>query len=789
MYISSDATTTTFKSWSDYKLKLLFDSWNITEGWQFALTWVAVVISVVTYHFMEYFRVTLQHGMLTLLSNLQDGQADKILRPGGWFLLKVAYGSVVACNYALSLMFVLIAITFNPSLFLALFVGYLIGGYICCELNIDERLPGIRLFNYSACGASALNWWTKHSSHEHFALLAGVLTFPIALSIGYALILYTCPATITVVRGPYSGVWVTDWCAFEREPTQLISIQQSLGVFYGFLAINSIIMLLAKRHKSMYGFLHKEVVRGKHVSNGEVIMSAGVASLLIFNVAFWYNRYTFMMMNGALYVGWIKGTNRQQWFLAIQVTGRILDVSLGLLMIPVAKNSVLQLLLGISYDAAIRFHKNMGWIFVAISIVHVALYIQYAQLDEASGGQSLLSHMFNSRDSALSTKGKNQMYWGQGNWKSAMGTYGTLFIIPPILLAIPYVRRQFYNIFYFSHLFLHVGIVFLWLHASSDFLYMLPSLGKYYFFLVGSPWRLVAILSYHFILSFDIGLYAADLSVRLYARFACCKVTAVAHEAGGLVRIDFDNSHLPGLQNYVCGQFVRVCFPTLNSFEWHPFTICGPRCKGSTTILISPAVFASGGMRENDWSALVCRKACVGMPISIDGAFGAGLNFEPNDMDIAVCFVGGSGISIGLNVANYVSSASTRVIIFWSVRCENNNRTLSCLCDLSPNTAVMVYYTPLPSSKKDDEEENIEEVTSCEVSSAFKTGTPEVVMTSGRILFRDELRAIELVKGGRLGICICGCASFAQEAYQASCDFAASTPSAEVIISMESFTL
>ena len=102
-------------------------------------------------------------------------------------------------------------------------------------------------------------------------------------------------------------------------------------------------------------------------------------------------------------------------------------------------------------------------------------------------------------------------------------------------------------------------------------------------------------------------------------------------------------------------------------------------------------------------------------------------------MDIAVGFVGESGISIGLNVANFVSSASTRVIIFWSVRCENNNQTLSCMSDLSPNTTVMVYYTPLSSSKKDDEEENIEEVSSCKVSCAFKTGTLKVLRTSGRI--------------------------------------------------------
>ena len=275
--------------------------------------------------------------------------------------------------------------------------------------------------------------------------------------------------------------------------------------------------------------------------------------------------------------------------------------------------------------------------------------------------------------------------------------------------------------------------------------------------------------------------------MRLYARFTCSKITALKEEVGGLVRIDFDNSKLPGLQSYVCGQFVRVCFPTLNSFEWHPFTICGPRCRGSSTILISPAVLTAGGMRENDWSALVCRKAWVGMPISIDGAFGAGLNFEPNDMDVVVCFVGGSGISLGLNVANCVSSASTRVILFWSVRSSNPNETLSCFSGLSSNTTVVIYDTSLSSSLK-DEEKDVEDGI-CDDSGNFKKGLSEVVTKFGRISFHDELRAVSLGKGGKLGVAICGRALYSEEAYKASCDYAASTPSAEVSISTESFAL
>ena len=283
----------------------------------------------------------------------------------------------------------------------------------------------------------------------------------------------------------------------------------------------------------------------------------------------------------------------------------------------------------------------------------------------------------------------------------------------------------------------------------------------------------------------DTGLYAVDLLVRLYARFACSKVTALTREVGGLVRIDFDNSKLPGLQNYVSGQFVRVCFPTLNSFEWHPFTICGTRCKGSSTILISPVVQGPRGMRLNDWSDLVCRKACVGMPISIDGAFGAGLSFEPNDMDVVICFVGGSGISLGLNVANCVNSKSTHVILFWSVRCADHNKTLSCLSDLPSKATIVIYNTHLSSTQKSEDKDD-KELGHCGVSPAGKS---EVVTMFRRISFRDRLSAIEHSKGGKLGIAICGGAKFSEEAYKASCEYAALNPSAEVSISIESFAL
>lgn len=51
---SSTRAVMTFGSFRDYKLKLLWDSWDITEEWQFCLSWLAVFLAVVLYHGLHY---------------------------------------------------------------------------------------------------------------------------------------------------------------------------------------------------------------------------------------------------------------------------------------------------------------------------------------------------------------------------------------------------------------------------------------------------------------------------------------------------------------------------------------------------------------------------------------------------------------------------------------------------------------------------------------------------------------------------------------------------------------
>jgi Ferric reductase like transmembrane component len=81
-------------------------------------------------------------------------------------------------------------------------------------------------------------------------------------------------------------------------------------------------------------------------------------------------------------------------------------------MLPVSKNSVLQLLFGISYTGAIGFHKLMGWFFVIVSVIHVGVYMKAASMDSM---QSLESHMFNTYDPnfAAMMPGYTMKEWGK----------------------------------------------------------------------------------------------------------------------------------------------------------------------------------------------------------------------------------------------------------------------------------------------------------------------------------------------------------------------------------------
>lgn len=148
----------TFGKWTDYKLKLLWDDWDITSRVEFGFSWLLVFVMGVVYHLIKFYMVRTEDDMRkvsasghqTLLehengavNNSRSSKAEEGISGNGaasalmdssspsnaMVILRVKHAALAAIHYALALLLMLVAMTYNPCLFLACCLGYGAGDY------------------------------------------------------------------------------------------------------------------------------------------------------------------------------------------------------------------------------------------------------------------------------------------------------------------------------------------------------------------------------------------------------------------------------------------------------------------------------------------------------------------------------------------------------------------------------------------------------------------------------------------------------------------------------------
>ena len=178
---SMNGMATSFLPWATYKGTILFDFWKVETQWEFALTWFAIVGLAVIYHAIRFLIYTLEEYMYKPLSASsttttataasssnsssasggasardQEGyqqlpddkdaetplapdqprgppapmQTMEAAAPSHYMLLRALHALASGFNYGVALLLMLVAMTYNPSLFLALMFGYALGDFI-----------------------------------------------------------------------------------------------------------------------------------------------------------------------------------------------------------------------------------------------------------------------------------------------------------------------------------------------------------------------------------------------------------------------------------------------------------------------------------------------------------------------------------------------------------------------------------------------------------------------------------------------------------------------------------
>lgn len=149
---SSGSMSETFSDWGSYQLQLLFNGWNIETQWQFTLTLFAIFAGVTCLHLVECASTSMKHSMLQIL-RLRDARKISDIgghtsielqptgsRPFGWVLIKIIFGTISGIRFGLSLILMLIATSYNPSIFVVLVMGFFAGDYLCCDFHVNTKM-------------------------------------------------------------------------------------------------------------------------------------------------------------------------------------------------------------------------------------------------------------------------------------------------------------------------------------------------------------------------------------------------------------------------------------------------------------------------------------------------------------------------------------------------------------------------------------------------------------------------------------------------------------------------
>lgn len=202
----------------------------------------------------------------------------------------------------------------------------------------------------------------------------------------------------------------------------------------------------------------------------------------------------------------------------------------SMLMIP--RVSFMPLLLGLSFERALFWHKSLAVLSVALGLMHGLAYMDYQSFNMA-------------------------MVYGNGAEHQRAAIIGTaLFFTLVLLIALAQepIRRHFFRVFRVLHIVLYIAVLILGALHSSEVM------------LVGKFFLLIDNLIRH--------------AYRVPRTYKATTSVIVTQLPGDITRIAFT---IDGF-SYRPGQYVFVCVPGISVLEWHPLALSS--APGSSTATV-----------------------------------------------------------------------------------------------------------------------------------------------------------------------------------------------------------
>ncbi|KAJ3021718.1 UNVERIFIED_CONTAM: hypothetical protein HDU68_009498 [Siphonaria sp. JEL0065] len=451
--------------------------------------------------------------------------------------------------------------------------------------------------------------------------------------------------SLTVFPASFLLIWYQldkpKWCfadtCIDANRTMQAIMRSNIIIYYAFLAFTFITAVSAHRIAAIKRILSIRVFSCSTITVAELgwiaLAFTALGGAEFYNYQQWWNRRQ---------EKWFKAKKPEDGLVFQSLynsSGDTLAILIGLVILPVSKNSFLATCLNLPYTSLMRVHTWLARSLFWGTVFHA--------------GSGLVMHVI-AKDNIIKTYFTVQAGspWGTSRYQTVMGLTAFTILLIVVCTSLSYVRRKWYNVFYFTHVLVFVFILFAYFHASNCVFFLLPGLI----------------------------LYSIDGIVRLSTRFSSDVVSSVQFEECGYVTFTVATKKAAFAKP---GQFMRVCIPSVAKFELHPLSIV-KATDSSVTFLFAPST------QERQWTTLLAthlqtyqtggHSTFHNVKAQLQGPFGKSMELlESRVQDAIVFYVGGTGVAasiqaieqvLSLNRANK-ESKQIKVFLFWSSHFTN----------------------------------------------------------------------------------------------------------------------
>jgi predicted ferric reductase len=346
-------------------------------------------------------------------------------------------------------------------------------------------------------------------------------------------------------------------------------------------------------------------------------------------------------------------------------------------LMPMGRKSVLLEVLHVPREVALKYHRWLGWFTLGVCLTHVVLFLSiwvYANGNPIYDPDSNLL-----RQMMVPGSCKDESCDADTNTYHVQNMYGYATAIAMIFMCITswdFIRRKYYEVFYYSHQVYWLLTLFLCFHYRGTLLYLIPG----------------------------IAIIVIDKTIGYISTFFAVQAQAT------LLSQDWFEIKVRKEKSFRCeaGQYVFINVPMVSVIEWHPMTV-----TWETEDQLVLHIKAHG---NDSWTQRVIEEVRASggyFPVRLDGFYGSNhiVTGALDHKDAVVFFCGGIGLTFPMSIIMELCALHPELPVYlnWVTRTKEEyvafEKLLLATEKMFSNLSVSVWITLKEQQSSPDTEE------------------------------------------------------------------------------------